>query len=186
MVACAVAVVLLFCAAASRASAEQRNLYGEALGVCDRSAADDPRYPTTGFRRDNLCATTPGDAGAHFVCVRLPEARVPGTAARYSPFWTVTGQAPTAAEAASWPKPGPWCICMWAFAAMVQKAPAPLGDFTQSVDCAATNVEVALRYDVESPSQRDALHRLCAQCRLVASSRDQRVVSACRAAAQQA
>lgn len=56
-----------------------------------------------GWMREDLCTAGSADAGSHYVCVNMP-----------SDFWVKTGQATSAADAAAnWPKPGPWCICMW-------------------------------------------------------------------------
>ena len=56
-----------------------------------------------GWKRQDLCTAESSDAGSHFVCVDMP-----------SDFWVNTGQASSQEEADSqWPKPGPWCICMW-------------------------------------------------------------------------
>lgn len=50
------------------------------------------------------CTASSGDAGAHFVCVTMPNAT---TAAGevYSTFWVETGQAASGEAAVTWPKP---------------------------------------------------------------------------------
>ncbi|GAB5370510.1 hypothetical protein AAMO2058_001499400 [Amorphochlora amoebiformis] len=123
-------------AAGSYADQSQLNVRGTLLAKCDRSAVHDPRYPTTGYMRpvkdlQNKCTAVNEDMGSHYVCVNLPAATVPTTGDTFSPFWTKTGQASTPQNAASWPKPGPWCICMWAFASMLDQHP----EFVNDLDC---------------------------------------------------
>ena len=60
------------------------------------------------------------DRGSHYVCVNLPEGRTKA-GDRYSTFWTITGQARNPEKATTWPLPGPWCICEWAYASMLEK-----------------------------------------------------------------
>ena len=95
-----------------------RNIYGKPLEKCDRSLANDPNWPITGFMRGNYCKATEIDRGSHYVCVNLPDA-VTEDGKHYSTFWTETGQADTPEEATTWPLAGPWCICEWAYARMV-------------------------------------------------------------------
>ena len=103
-----------------------RNIYGKPLEKCDRSLANDPHWPITGFMRGNYCKATEIDRGSHYVCVNLPDA-VTENGDHYSTFWTETGQAATPQEAATGrggrglPKAGPWCICEWAYARMVSR-----------------------------------------------------------------
>merc|ERR1719387_1829366 len=110
--------------AASPAGLHSENIYGAKLAKCDRVAyflanpeQTDRKYPTTGYFRNNECTASRSDAGAHFVCVLMPNATT-SAGDTYSTFWTETGQAASPEIAAGWPKPGPWCICMWAFARM--------------------------------------------------------------------
>jgi len=96
-----------------------RNIYGKPLEKCDRSLANDPNWPITGFMRGNYCKATEMDRGSHYVCVNLPDA-LTDEGEHYSTFWTETGQAETPEEATTWPLAGPWCICEWAYARMVR------------------------------------------------------------------
>uniref|UniRef100_A0A7S2TPL5 Secreted protein n=1 Tax=Lotharella oceanica TaxID=641309 RepID=A0A7S2TPL5_9EUKA len=142
----------------------QLNVQGQALEKCDRSHVDDPRYPTTGYMRPveelaNRCTAVSHDAGSHYVCVNLPSASATN-GETYSPFWTKTGQARSALEATTWPKPGPWCICMWAFARMHTQHP----EFINDLDCKATNGWTLDRYDTSVASQRNALRAICDKC----------------------
>merc|ERR1712046_224139 len=78
----------------------------------------------------------------------------------YSPFWTDTGQASSPEVAVGWPKPGPWCICMWAFARMLQRHPT----FIDLLHCDATNQWVIENYQLNVPSQSAALYAICNKC----------------------
>eukprot|EP00960_Hanusia_phi_P030443 748628-Hanusia_phi.AAC.1 len=62
--------------------AEDKNVANQALAKCDRSKVNDPKFPTTGWRRQDLCTAEDEDHGSHFVCVDMP-----------SDFWVKTGQA---------------------------------------------------------------------------------------------
>ena len=84
--------------------------------------------------RHDYCTATSSDAGSHYVCVNLTAATTE-SGAPYSPFWTVTGQARSGDEASTWPLPGPWCICMWAYASMHQAHP----EFEEMLWCPAVN-----------------------------------------------
>jgi uncharacterized protein (DUF2237 family) len=161
------------------------NIYGEALVTCDRQgyhAANpqfaDPNYPTTGYFRDGQCTASSGDAGAHFVCVLMPN----GTTASgevYSTFWTETGQAASPEQAVSWPKPGPWCICMWAFARMFSQHP----DFIDMLTCEATNQWTIENYDLSKSAQASALHAICNKCAVVNNpASDKALAAKCQAA----
>jgi hypothetical protein len=67
---------------------------------------------TCQFSRDSTSGTaTSSDAGSHYVCVNLTAAETPG-GAPYSSFWTITGQAKSGVEAATWPLPGCVCVCV--------------------------------------------------------------------------
>jgi hypothetical protein len=88
------AAVLVGGAVAQRADSE--NVLGHTLGKCDRPAyfeahpeQRDTRYPTTGYFRNNECTASSGDAGAHFVCVTMPNATT-NTGDTYSTFWVET------------------------------------------------------------------------------------------------
>jgi hypothetical protein len=63
----------------------------------------------------------------------------------------------------NWPKPGPWCICMWAYANYLAKEPT----FSSDVVCDATNEWVLDKYDKSTPVQCKALLSLCKKCNLV-------------------
>ena len=162
-------VQMLALAALSALAAAQQdsdNVFGATLGKCDRSAyfaanpdQRDTRHPTTGYFRNNECTASSGDAGAHFVCVTMPNAT---TAAGevYSTFWVETGQAASGEAAVTWPKPGPWCICMWAFARMFAQHP----DFIDMLECDATNRWVVENYNLGTESQGKALAAVCGKC----------------------
>merc|ERR1719433_2579193 len=102
-----------------------------------------------------------GDRGSHYVCVGLPDNRTQ-KGASYSSFWTQTGQAKSPEDAVGLPKPGPWCICMWAFARMYGHHP----EFSSMVDCNATNYWVALNYDLANANECRAMQALCTHCDL--------------------
>lgn len=146
------------------------SLYGTALQKCDRPAyfaasnIQDPRYPHTGYSRDDFCGSMSGDAGSHYVCVSLPS-DVTSSGETYSPFWTKTGQAASPNQASTWPKPGPWCICMWAFARMYGQHP----EFTAMVECKATNYWVVQNYDLANANECRALQALCQHCNLTSA-----------------
>merc|ERR1712178_248859 len=133
---------------------------GNTMAKCDRSQAHDPNpnYQSTGYFRDNYCTASSSDAGSHYVCVELPNDSVDGQS--YSPFWTITGQASSPREAVTWPKPGPWCICMWASARMLEANP----EFWEMFTCEATNEWVVEDYNVNVTSQCKALHTVCEKC----------------------
>ena len=131
-------------------------LAGKALAKCDRSTVNDPKFPTTGWRRQDLCTAEDADHGSHFVCVNMP-----------SDFWVNTGQASSAADAkTNWPQPGPWCICMWAYANYLEQSPS----FADDVICDATNEWVLDKYDKTVPQQCAALMSLCKKCKLASAS----------------
>jgi len=112
----------------------------------------DPKFSTTGWRRTDYCSAEDSDHGSHFVCVNMP-----------SDFWVKTGQASSMADAKeNWPKPGPWCICMWAYASYLTKEPS----FADDVICDATNEWVLEKYDKSVASQCAALMSLCKKCSL--------------------
>merc|ERR1712107_771414 len=69
-------------------------------------------------------------------------------------------------EAATWPKPGPWCICMWAFARMYGQHP----EFAHLVGCNATNYWVVQNYDLANANECRALRALCSACGLEAAT----------------
>mmetsp|Transcript_31549 Transcript_31549/g.100918 ORF Transcript_31549/g.100918 Transcript_31549/m.100918 type:complete len:92 (+) Transcript_31549:234-509(+) len=80
-----------------------------------------------------------------------------------SDFWVKTGQASSPQDAAeNWPKPGPWCICMWAYASYLTQE----SSFQQDLICDATNQWVLHKYDKSVPSQCKALMSICKQCGL--------------------
>eukprot|EP00386_Alphamonas_edax_P011497 GDKI01036397.1.p1 GENE.GDKI01036397.1~~GDKI01036397.1.p1 ORF type:complete len:224 (-),score=52.62 GDKI01036397.1:26-625(-) len=144
-----------------------QNVFGKTLGLCNRTAEMDPKWPTTGYLRDNKCTFTREDAGSHYVCVDLRKARIATDegVSREDPtwtdFWTETGQAKSADDAKNnWPKPGPWCICMWAFARMYGQHP----DFENMIDCSATNRWVVDDYKLDDPNQCRALAAVCRKC----------------------
>mmetsp|Transcript_14215 Transcript_14215/g.28148 ORF Transcript_14215/g.28148 Transcript_14215/m.28148 type:complete len:233 (-) Transcript_14215:6-704(-) len=149
-------------------TARRLSLLGTDLQRCDRPAymaahpeGADRRYPSTGYSRDNYCGSMTHDQGSHYVCVELPRA-VTKNGEVYSDFWTRTGQASRDTEAVTWPKPGPWCICMWAFARMLDKNP----DFSEMVECEATNYWVVQNYDLAQADECRALRALCTRCSL--------------------
>ena len=55
------------------------------------------------------------------------------------------------------PLPGPWCICMWAFAR------AFLEDYSymRRLDCAATNLWVLHGYDIANKNECVVLREMC-------------------------
>merc|ERR1712203_539224 len=69
--------------------AVRNNIYGVPLAKCDRSIANDPNWPRTGYMRENYCTASSIDRGSHYVCVNLPEGQT-ASGQRYSPFWTIT------------------------------------------------------------------------------------------------
>ncbi|CAE8640154.1 unnamed protein product [Polarella glacialis] len=123
--------------------------------------AADKKFPVTGFARDNLCGSHTGDGGSHYVCAVLPSSTT-SAGGPYSEFWTKTGQARSGEEAVTWPKPGPWCICMWAFARMYGNNP----EFSEMLDCSATNYWVVQKYDINKPAECRALAAVCNRCDL--------------------
>lgn len=148
--------------------AGSKNVFGAPLKKCDRPAymnslprsQRDTRWPTTGYIRNNECTATSMDAGSHYVCVDMPNATLP-SGETYTTFWTETHQAQDGYDAArNFPKPGPWCICMWAFARMFIQHP----EFDQMLDCEATNEWVIDEYDLADPVQRSALRAVCNKC----------------------
>jgi uncharacterized protein (DUF2237 family) len=170
-------------AAAQRADSE--NVFGQTLAKCDRSAyfdahpeQRDTKYPTTGYFRNNECTASSGDAGAHFVCVTMPNGTT-SAGDTYSTFWVETGQARSPEQAVTWPKPGPWCICMWAFARMFAQHP----NFIDMLECDATNRWVIENYALENDSQGRALAAVCGKCG-VATSAASALSEKCAAAVQ--
>jgi len=96
-----------------------------------------------GWKKKDLCTAEAADTGSHFVCVNLP-----------TDFWVKTGQAKDEADAEkNWPKSGPWCICMWAYANYLRQEP----DFVDEVKCDATNSWVLQKYNKGITSQCNAL-----------------------------
>ena len=181
-----VAAAVVLCASGAAWAREEKNVLGEDLRKCATfdaagraQARDDKRFPSTGFTRRDLCEADEADRGAHFVCVDLPKDTVGGGPETYSPFWTKTGQAGSPAEAATWPKPGPWCICMWAYAHMHERVG---GTFDSQIDCRATNAEVVRRYDPARPEQKEALQSICRRCDLASKSADSGIRDKCAAA----
>lgn len=164
--ACLAAAAAAAQASASSAEAGSSNVFGEALVKCDRPAyyernpeQRDNGYPNTGYFRDNRCTASEIDAGAHFVCVKMPNATT-ASGEVYSSFWTETGQARSPEQATTWPKPGPWCICMWAFARMRSQH----AHFVDMLECGATHQWVVEKYQLHDPLQGHALHALCSKC----------------------
>uniref|UniRef100_A0A061RNQ1 Secreted protein n=1 Tax=Tetraselmis sp. GSL018 TaxID=582737 RepID=A0A061RNQ1_9CHLO len=151
------------------------NIYGEELHKCDRSTVKDARFPTTGFLRDNRCTATAEDAGSHFVCVNLPSA-INSKGEIYSPFWTVTGQAFSPETATRWPLPGPWCICEWAYARMLQSH----DEFRNYLNCPAIHAWVIDSYRPEVPNQLAALRSVCEHCDVINKGKLNSLVEKCR------
>merc|ERR1712232_198746 len=60
--------------------------------------------------------------------------------------------------------PGPWCICMWAFARMYQAHP----DISSMLHCNATNYWAAQMYDLSNKEECVALREICSRCNLYA------------------
>ena len=152
------------------AGLHSENIFGAPLAKCDRAAhfiahpeQKDVKYPTTGYYRNDECTASAADAGAHFVCVKMPSATT-SAGDSYSTFWTETGQAQSPEMAVGWPKPGPWCICMWAFARMFASHPS----FIDMLTCDATNQWVITNYDLGNPAQASALHAVCGKCGVAA------------------
>ena len=178
------AAVLLGDAAAQRADSE--NVFGHTLAKCDRSAyfdanpeQRDTKYPTTGYFRNNECTASSGDAGAHFVCVTMPNATT-SAGETYSTFWVETGQARSPEQAVTWPKPGPWCICMWAFARMFAQHP----NFIDMLECDATNRWVIENYVLENDSQGRALAAVCGKCSVATTASGTGLSEKCAAAVE--
>lgn len=175
-------------------STGQTNLFGKELQKCDRSTIQDEHFPTTGFQRGDpsladKCTATKSDQGSHYICADLPDAvdkshvrELHGgksTEGHYSPFWTETGQAKNASQAEEkFPKPGPWCICMWAFAAMLEKH----ADFVKMVDCKSTQSWVITNYDINVAEQRDALKAICDHCQVDAEATNDNLKNKCKQA----
>merc|ERR1712146_697518 len=158
-----------------------RDVYGRTMAKCDRSVAHGPNpgFQTTGYFRDNYCTASSSDAGSHYVCVNLPNATIAGKP--YSPFWVVPGQARSPDDAASysWPKPGPWCICMSAYARMLESHP----EFSQMLTCEATNEWVIEDYNIESLGQCRALNTVCERCSVQDDAAKDSLLQKCKAAA---
>ena len=79
------------------AGLHSENIFGAPLAKCDRAAhfiahpeQTDDKYPTTGYYRNDECTASAADAGAHFVCVKMPSATT-SKGDIYSTFWTETG-----------------------------------------------------------------------------------------------
>merc|ERR1711907_1408 len=160
-------IVAVFSLLPMLASCQHENVFGSRLNKCDRPGyfrkhpdQADRHWPTTGYIRNNECTAMSSDAGSHYVCVTMPS-NTTSTGHTYTPFWTETGQASSPSDAAqNFPKPGPWCICMWAFARMLAQHP----DFINMLDCEATNEWVIEDYDLKVASQRSALSAICSKC----------------------
>lgn len=163
-----------------------KNIYGQPLAKCDRPGyfavnpeARDHRFPHTGYTRNDFCGSMTEDGGSHYVCVEMPKAQT-ASGQVYSSFWTETGQAASGEVAVGWPKPGPWCICMWAFARMRSRHP----HFKDMLTCSATNYWVVKNYNINDRSECEALHALCEQCDIVGQAARPDVEQKCRWAAQ--
>ena len=176
------AVVMVGGVEAQRADSE--NVLGNTLAKCDRPAyfaahpeQRDTRYPTTGYFRNNECTASSGDAGAHFVCVTMPNATT-SAGDTYSTFWVETGQARSPEQAVTWPKPGPWCICMWAFARMF----AQHSNFIDMLECGATNRWVIENYALENDAQGRALAAVCGKCDVATAALETALREKCAAA----
>lgn len=143
------------------------SVYGSPLQKCDRpealrsSGVHDPQFGHTGFARDDFCGSMTEDEGTHYVCVELPRTMTPD-GQLYSSFWTETGQAESPQQAVDFPKPGPWCICMWAFARMYQRRP----EFANMLDCNGTNYWTVQMYDLSKLGECKVLGEICSRCSL--------------------
>uniref|UniRef100_A0A0G4F7H0 Uncharacterized protein n=1 Tax=Chromera velia CCMP2878 TaxID=1169474 RepID=A0A0G4F7H0_9ALVE len=175
-------VLFLFLVAPVVRAAKWENVLGQPLGVCDRSKAHDPNpnFAATGYERNNQCTSNAPDAGSHYVCVDLPAGQQDSEKdPAWSNFWTETGQASDKADAQqSFPKPGPWCICMWAFADMLSQHP----NFKSLLDCPAVNKWVVERYDSNNSRECKALVAVCDQCGVGGSSVPEALSSKCKEA----
>jgi len=154
-----------------------RNIYGKPLEKCDRSLANDPNWPITGFMRGNYCKATEMDRGSHYVCVNLPDA-LTDEGEHYSTFWTETGQAETPEEATTWPLAGPWCICEWAYARMVYKH----SHFKDMLRCGAINQWVIESYRLDVDHQAEGLDTICRTCDVVGQAVNPALANKCRKA----
>ena len=161
------------------ATGSQLNVFGEPLRLCDRRRVRAARFSATGYRRTNYCGTDNLDFGSHYVCTLLPEGTDDETGDTYSPFWTTTGQAKSPTEATTWPKPGPWCICMWAYARMYDET---IGSFDQQLACGATNMAVIDNYRLHVPGERSALASVCRRCGLNTTTTSPEAAAKCDAA----
>ena len=182
----ALAAALLLVGGASAQRGDSDNVFGATLGKCDRTAyfdanpeQRDTKYPTTGYFRNNECTASSGDAGAHFVCVTMPNATT-SAGDTYSTFWVETGQARSPEQAVTWPKPGPWCICMWAFARMFAQHP----NFIDMLECDATNRWVIENYALENDSQGRALAAVCGKCGVAADASGSELREKCASAVE--
>lgn len=162
---------------------QRLSLYGSPLKKCDRPAAlhlsgvHDEKFMHTGNARDDYCGSATDDTGTHYVCVELPSSMAPGGEV-YSPFWIETGQAESPKAAVDFPKPGPWCICMWAFAKMYQRQRG----FSAMVDCNATNYWVTQMYDISKKEECQVLREICSRCNLDADVKRENIRIKCKLA----
>eukprot|EP00747_Dinoflagellata_sp_TGD_P166020 gnl/TRDRNA2_/TRDRNA2_188190_c0_seq1.p1 gnl/TRDRNA2_/TRDRNA2_188190_c0~~gnl/TRDRNA2_/TRDRNA2_188190_c0_seq1.p1 ORF type:complete len:236 (-),score=36.04 gnl/TRDRNA2_/TRDRNA2_188190_c0_seq1:236-892(-) len=180
-------VALLACSSScTSARGVSENIFGNTLVKCDRTKyfqqnpeQRDTKFPVTGYFRNNECTASSGDAGAHFVCVKMPNGTTPSGEV-YSTFWTETGQARSPQDAVTWPKPGPWCICMWAFARMFSQHP----DFIDMLQCDATNQWVIENYNLNNPHQAKALAAICSKCAVAKDGKKTHLQEKCVAVAK--
>lgn len=93
---------------------DQRNVFGEPLGVCCAA-------PTTGFYRTGCCETGPEDLGLHVICAEMTEAFLAFTKARGNDLSTPRPELGFAGLA-----PGDrWCLCAARWREALQAGVAP-------------------------------------------------------------
>lgn len=147
------ALVALAAAAASRVSAVEFNVYGDALQSCSKDG-----MARTGFTRTGLCEDFDHDKGSHNVCIDIPSSK-------NGNFCTVTGQPNWCGQDdechQDYKEGGDainelctishWCVCEWAFESYLEKA----GGCAQAADivCESTNHKVIAHYE-EAIAQR--------------------------------
>eukprot|EP00808_Paulinella_micropora_P027306 g69125.t1 len=71
---------------------------------------------------------------------------------------------------------GPWCICMWAFARMLQAHPP----YDSLLICDATHEQVLLQVNPEKPTEQNALQAVCERCRVLERADRPDLLAACR------
>ena len=124
--------------------ADERNVLGAPLQRCSLDDGTD----ATGYTRDGVCSLHDGDRGSHHICVRDVAARD----AQGRNFCDVTGQDDWCSRG----RKGNWCVCEWAFDAMVRD----VGCDALRVRCEATN-RLALEHYERSGTAHAAAAAAC-------------------------